>query len=236
MYTRQEMKLLARERFKEQWFTVICSSLLLLGVIFVFILLRLDPKSGDIRGMIAYCLGWLLCTTINGFYLKVYRGEAVKPEYIFEGLFQNILKKLWCFVLHTLFVVLHSLLFLIPGIIKTYAYIFTPFILSEFPDVSARDALRISERLTHGYKMRIFNLWISFFLWEILSLVTFGILSVVAIPYYGITLAGFFSEILNDKLQTGEITYAELGVEKLDNDELHDEELDDELYDEELYN
>ena len=44
----------------------------------------------------------------------------------------------------------------IMNIIKTYSYMFVPYILLKQPDINATDALKRSMEMTNGYKMKIF--------------------------------------------------------------------------------
>lgn len=62
-----------------------------------------------------------------------------------------------------------TLLFIIPGIIKSYQYFFVPFILSENPNMSGERAREISTKMTDGYKFEIFVLGLSFLGWSILA-------------------------------------------------------------------
>lgn len=67
------------------------------------------------------------------------------------------------------FVFLWSLLFVIPGIIASYRYYMTPFILCENPEMTAREAIRESKELMRGNKWRLFCLELSFIGWELLA-------------------------------------------------------------------
>lgn len=62
-----------------------------------------------------------------------------------------------------------TLLFIIPGIIKSYQYFFVPFLLSENPNMSGARAREISTQMTDGYKWQIFVLALSFLGWELLA-------------------------------------------------------------------
>ena len=68
-----------------------------------------------------------------------------------------------------LFTFLWSLLFVIPGIIASYSYYMTPFILCERPDMTSREAIRESKELMRGNKWRLFCLEFSFIGWELLA-------------------------------------------------------------------
>lgn len=68
-----------------------------------------------------------------------------------------------------LYIGLWSLLLVIPGIVKSYAYAMTPFILSENPEMSANDAITASKEMMDGHKWDLFCLYLSFIGWNILA-------------------------------------------------------------------
>ena len=74
-----------------------------------------------------------------------------------------------------LFTFLWSLLFVIPGIIASYSYYMTPFILCERPDMTSIEAIRESKELMRGNKWRLFCLEISFIGWELLASGVMGV-------------------------------------------------------------
>ena len=74
-----------------------------------------------------------------------------------------------------LFTFLWSLLFVIPGIIASYSYYMTPFILCERSDMTSREAIRESKELMRGNKWRLFCLEFSFIGWELLASGVIGV-------------------------------------------------------------
>lgn len=78
-------------------------------------------------------------------------------------------------LLKDLYILLWSLLFIIPGIIASYSYAMTGFILAENPELTAGEAISISEEIMSGNRWRLFCLHISFIGWDILCGFTFGI-------------------------------------------------------------
>ncbi len=68
-----------------------------------------------------------------------------------------------------LYIGLWSLLLVIPGIVKSYSYAMTPFILSENPDMPANDAITASRELMDGHKWDLFCLYLSFIGWNLLA-------------------------------------------------------------------
>ena len=76
---------------------------------------------------------------------------------------------LWLLILEHLFIVLWSLLFVIPGIIAAYRYSLAVYIMIDHPELSAMDCIRESKRMTTGFKSELFKLDLSFVLWLLLS-------------------------------------------------------------------
>ena len=78
---------------------------------------------------------------------------------------------------------LWSLLFFIPGIIKSYSYALAEFISRENPEKTATECLDESKELMNGHKMDLFLFDLSFIGWHILSALTCGILYIYVMPY-----------------------------------------------------
>ena len=97
---------------------------------------------------------------------------------------------------------LFYLLLLIPGIIKAYAYSQAMYILAENPHLSAREVLRRSEEMMDGHKMDLFLLGLSFIGWVLLTVVTFGIASIWAIPYAEAAYTNFYKKLRQQQAET----------------------------------
>lgn len=129
---------------------------------------------------------------------------------IFSKGFSNYGRKLGGMLWMGLWVYLWSMLFVIPGIIKTFAYSMTPYILANEPDVEATKALKLSMRMTDGHKGEIFVMMLSFIGWELLSGMTFGILELVYVgPYRQTAMAGLYQELRADAIERGVLTEAD---------------------------
>lgn len=105
-----------------------------------------------------------------------------------------------------LYVLLWSLLFVIPGIIKSYEYMMVPYILAENPGMRGEEAFLISRQMMDGKKAKVFVLDLSFIGWQILSLVTCGILGTFMVnPYYYATQAEVYFANKAEAYQKGYI-------------------------------
>lgn len=69
-----------------------------------------------------------------------------------------------------LYTLLWSLLFVIPGIVKSFSYAMTPYILAEHPEMTVNEAITESRRIMPGNRWRLFCLDISFIGWAVLCL------------------------------------------------------------------
>ena len=68
-----------------------------------------------------------------------------------------------------------------------------PYILAENPKVQRKQAFKLSKRMMKGNKWNTFVLDLSFILWEIASLCTFGLLNILYVnPYNSATLAELY--------------------------------------------
>jgi uncharacterized membrane protein len=66
-------------------------------------------------------------------------------------------------------------------------------------------------RMTDGYKGDIFVMGLSFFGWELLNGLTFGILGILYVnPYLYTSLAGLYQELKMNALARGTVRYEEL--------------------------
>lgn len=93
-----------------------------------------------------------------------------------------------------LYIFLWSLLFVIPGIVKSYEYLMVPYILAENPGMERSEAFMISKRMMDGHKWDAFVLQLSFIGWQILSAMTFGILGIFYVePYFQATMAELYT-------------------------------------------
>ena len=97
--------------------------------------------------------------------------------------------------LQALYVLLWSLLFIIPGIIAGYSYAMTGYILSENPELTASEAIARSKEMMEGNRWRLFCLQWSFIGWDILCIFTAGIGYLWLNPYKQAATAAFYREI-----------------------------------------
>ena len=171
--------------------------------------------SGDIEGVMEYysqMTSWSSLSTLLrvflfnvltvGFYvafLKLLRtGDDRLTTNMFEISFRNYWHKLWGMLLMHIFIILWSLLFLIPGIVKAFSYAMTPYILEENPELGANEAIDRSRAMMKGHKFDLFWLYLSFIGWFILCCLTLGIGFLWLTPYMETATAAFYEDVKAD--------------------------------------
>ena len=114
---------------------------------------------------------------------------------LFRDSFGHWGRKVWGMFLMNFFISLWSLLLIIPGFIKFYAYALTPYILIDNPEISANQAINLSQKMMKGHKFDMFILHLSFIGWFFLSIFTFGIGLLWLLPYMMTAQAAFYQDV-----------------------------------------
>lgn len=134
----------------------------------------------------------------NAFLRLVNEGNNRLTENTFSIAFSNYWHKVWAMLLMSIFQMLWTCLFIIPGIVKFFSYAMTPYIVEEHPELSANDAIDRSRAMMRGHKFDLFYLYLSFIGWFLLSLLTCGIGLLWLIPYVQASEAAFYQEVKAD--------------------------------------
>ncbi|MBQ8683403.1 MAG: DUF975 family protein [Clostridia bacterium] len=147
----------------------------------------------------------------HGWMLRYARGEQPPVGEMFAS-FRIYLPAMKTMLLHDVYIFLWTLLFIIPGIVKTYAYSMTRYIIYENPNLTPDQAITLSRKMTDGYKGELFVLGLSFVGWNLLSGLTLGLLGVLYVnPYMYLTQAGTYEWLKHNALQSGRVTWADFG-------------------------
>lgn len=112
---------------------------------------------------------------------------------------ENLVGHLILGLLNLLFVTLWSLLLIIPGVIKSYAYSLAYIIKNDHNDMEAIDILDESQKLMRGHKFDLFLLDLSFLGWYILGFLCLGVGILWVYPYHYLTRTQFLLEIYENK-------------------------------------
>lgn len=98
-------------------------------------------------------------------------------------------------IVRTLYIVLWTLLFIIPGIIASYNYALTDYILAENPELTTKEALELSKKMMYGHRFRLFCLEFSFIGWAFLCVLSLGIGLIWLMPYTEAAKAAFYRDV-----------------------------------------
>lgn len=121
-------------------------------------------------------------------------------RYAFDG--QNYLGIVGTMFLRAIFTFLWTLLFIIPGIVKSYAYRMVPYILADNPNIGANRAIELSNNMTRGHKFDMFVLDLSFLGWYLLGLLAFFIGGLFVAPYQHATDAELYLVLRSNAIES----------------------------------
>ncbi|MDR0939820.1 MAG: DUF975 family protein [Mediterranea sp.] len=125
---------------------------------------------------------------------RLKEGKPVSIDALFDG-FREYGRLLGTFALMFVYILLWTLLLVIPGIIKSYSYSMTYFILKDNPGLEGDAAIEKSMAMMHGHKTKLFLLDLSFIGWAILCLFTCGIGFLFLTPYMYTAHAAFYEDL-----------------------------------------
>lgn len=184
----RDYRALARKNLKGKW----KNAFFFMAVFLLLSALVCIPFLGIVLGLIfSPILFWGFQISFYDFVMK---GQSFKLSKFFVGL--KSFFKIWGFYfMIDLYIGLWSLLFVIPGIVKTFSYSMAPYILYENPDMGINEAIRRSRDLMQGHKGSLFCLVFSFIGWFLLpSLVL--LLGILALVFVSIPISIFLFSIL----------------------------------------
>ena len=131
--------------------------------------------------------------------LKLVRGEEFELKDIFKFFKENLwLCVLTAFLVY-LFTALWTMLLIIPGIIAMFAYSMWTYIFADKSiskeNMQAMDIINLSKKMTKGHKWNMFVFNLSFILWHLLCIITFGLACIYVVPYISAANALYYEEV-----------------------------------------
>lgn len=115
------------------------------------------------------------------FFINLFRHQETDVASVMKG-FEKFGKAFVLALLIAIFIILWSLLLIVPGIIAAFRYSQAFYLMNDHPELSAMDCIRESKRLMAGNKGKLFVTVLSFIGWAILAVLP------------GSVFAGFFLE------------------------------------------
>ena len=144
-----------------------------------------------ISGPIAYAQVFIYLGITN-------KSRVPKVEDIIVGFKDdNFLRTFVAYIRLVVFTFLWSLLFWIPGIIKSISYSQMFYLLAEDDKLDPGEAQKQSLEMMEGHKWEYFVLGLSFIPWYLLCGITLGIASIWVVPYVQTTLAEYHVRLVN---------------------------------------
>lgn len=181
----------ARGCLQNNWGTAILVTMAIFGVSFLAGLTSIIPIVGSIVSIIIY--GPLVVVEFR-YFIALNKKDNPTVGTAFTNFGKHFWGNVGAYILQAIYTFLWTLLFIIPGIIKTYSYSMTLFLKSKNPEMSANDAITLSRKIMDGKKWKLFCLEISFIGWVILSLLSLCIGFIFLVPYMSASLVAFFED------------------------------------------
>lgn len=148
-----------------------------------------------ISSVVSLLLIGIVSVGITAFFKTLAREGKASIESTFSPITKDIGDTILLGILYMVFVALWCLLFVIPGIVKAYAYSMAFYLKTEYPDWDWRRCLNESEKLTNGHKMELFILDLSFIGWYIVGSLAFGVGTLWVSSYHQLVRINYYEEL-----------------------------------------
>ena len=200
--SRTEIKTFAKQLFKEceweKWLVILILGITSLEIQF-FGCGLLNYKGSFILSIVITGILWFINVGGAVYMTNLVNKREVEPKMLISKFsFEIFATK----CLEFLIVLLYSLLFVTPGIIKKYQFAMVNYLLADekYDSKRSKEILDLSRMIMNGHKMDLFLLQLSFIGWHILSIFTLGILEIWILPWQKISETKFMLEI-KDKFE-----------------------------------
>lgn len=164
-----------------------------LDVVWTVVMAHL-AKAAFVLALVQIVLGSIVAVGYAKFNLDLVDKEELSIKTLFDY-FPQWKTMLIAGLLQALYIFLWSLLLVIPGVIATYRYAMTSFILAEDPEMGAGEAIDRSKEMMDGHKWDLFCLHFSFLGWALLCAFTAGIGYLWLTPYVQAATAAFYRDL-----------------------------------------
>jgi uncharacterized membrane protein len=181
----------ARESLRGKWGLAVGTTVLLAlltGVV------QAIPKIGP---FISTIIAGPLAIGFATFILSLTRNEPAQSAQLFDG-FNRFGVGLGAYLLQLLFVILWSLLLIVPGIIAGISYSMTYYLIADDKNIGPLEAIAKSKAIMYGNKWKFACLSARFIGWALLAILSLGIGFLWLLPYMAASTAHFYAEMTND--------------------------------------
>lgn len=139
----------------------------------------------------------IFVSIINIGYCRVCLMTAREEQIAFRDIFEAFgfwVKAILLTLVQGIIIMLGTLCFVIPGIILSFSYSQTTFVLIDNPDMGIFKILRTSREMMEGHKIEFFVFDLSYILWNMLTAVI-GVASVFVLPYMNVGRALYYEHL-----------------------------------------
>ncbi len=166
--------------------------------------------------MLSFCIrvfiGFPLEVGGRRYFLKTAVGQDNRLCFTFAFQGPHYMKIVLSMLLRSVYNFLWYLLFIVPGIVKSYEYRMVPYILADNPAIGAGEAILASRRMTDGHKFKMFVLDLSFFGWYLIGVLCCFVGVIFLQPYVDMTMAELYLELRGEALAKGLVKSSDLGM------------------------
>lgn len=170
--------------------------------------LAIVGSTAGVLSLVNLILGGVIQLGYASYLLKQHDREICETKELFSK-FDYFGPGFLQLLLRNIFTALWSILLVIPGIIKSLGYSMTPFLMVENPNLTAKEAIKLSQEKMMGHKWELFCMSLSFIGWSILATLTGGIGYIFLNPYMNAAYAAFYRDKISPKTA---VYYAEAPV------------------------
>ena len=210
MRTPSEYRTQAREALRNQWGDAAIASLIILFIAIAISTpsITTSLKGANWGGSITTLLSVLVLPLQYAFYISlldlVRTDKTNVVNYTITYARQHAYANMRFLIAGMLIMILSSLLAIVTlgigAIILSYAYSMVPYLLHDYPEVTPREAMKISREMMRGQKWNLFVLDLTFFGWILLAICTAGVGMLFVQPYMLTARAAFYEDLKGEKL------------------------------------
>lgn len=200
MKTPYEYRTQARVALQDRWGEAAIVSLIILVIA---MLIALPSLVAEWAGSITTILSILVLPLQYAYYISLLERTRGNEEELTHYTLQYAINNAYAntrFLVAGLFIMLISMVAAIftlgiGAIIVKYMYCMVPYLLHDYPELTPREAMKISREMMSGQKWNIFILDLTFIGWILLSILTAGLGVIFVEPYISTARAVFYEDL-----------------------------------------
>ena len=131
-------------------------------------------------------------------FLNMMRGSKIDFTSMFDG-YKDFVRIFVTLLLRYIYIILWTLLLIVPGIVKSLSYAMTDYIMKDDPEIKNNEAIEKSMAMMQGHKWELFLMYLSFIGWFILAVLTCFIGFIFLVPYMEAATAAFYEELKEEE-------------------------------------